>query len=173
MIITIGGSIGAGKTTLAKELAKKFKLKHVSVGTIMRDMAKKMNMSLEEFSKYAESDPEIDMEIDRQQKKLATGDCIVDGRLSAFFLEPDLRILLTAPIKTRVKRIAKRDKKTREEAKKALIEREESERKRYMEIYGINIDDVCNYDLIINSERFDIKTITEIASTAIKNIKGY
>ncbi|RLI90672.1 MAG: cytidylate kinase, partial [Candidatus Altiarchaeales archaeon] len=40
MIITIGGSICSGKTTLARELAKRFNLKHISAGSIMREMAK-------------------------------------------------------------------------------------------------------------------------------------
>jgi cytidylate kinase len=173
MIITIGGSIGSGKTTLAKELSKKYKLKHVSAGLVMRKMAEKMEMTIEEFSKYAESDPEIDMEIDRQQKKMAKGDCVVDGRLSAYFLEPDLRIWLTAPLRVRINRLAKRDKKIKEDAKNALIDRENSEKKRYLEIYGINLDDMTNYDLVINTETFDVKTIVDIVSVAIKNIKAY
>lgn len=173
MIITIGGSIGSGKTTLAKELSNKFKLKHVSAGLVMRKMAEKMEMTIEEFSKYAESDPEIDMEIDRQQKKMAKGDCVVDGRLSAYFLDPDLRIWLTAPLKVRINRLAKRDKKIKEDAKTALMDRENSEKKRYMEIYGINLDDMTNYDLVINTETFDVKTIVDIVSVAIKNIKAY
>jgi CMP/dCMP kinase len=173
MIITIGGSIGSGKTTLAKELAKKYKLKHISAGLVMRNMAEKMGMTIEEFSKYAEGDPEIDMEIDRQQKKLAKGDCVVDGRLSAYFLEPDLRVWLTAPLKVRISRTAKRDKKIKEDAKAALINRENSEKKRYMEIYGINLDDMTNYDIVINTETFDVKTIVDLVSVAIKNIKAY
>ena len=173
MIITIGGSIGSGKTTLAKELAKKYKLKHISAGMVMRNMAEKMGMSIEEFSKYAEGDPDIDMEIDRQQKKMAKGDCVVDGRLSAYFLDPDLRVWLTAPLKVRIQRTAKRDKKIKEDAKTALINRENSEKRRYMEIYGINLDDMTNYDVVINTETFDVKTIVDIVSVAIKNIKAY
>ncbi|MBN2014806.1 MAG: AAA family ATPase [Candidatus Altiarchaeota archaeon] len=170
MIITIGGTIGSGKTTLARELAKKFKLKHISAGMIMRDMAEKTKMSVEEFSKYAESDSEIDLEIDRQQKEKVKGNCVVDGRLSGHFLNADLKIWLKAPIDIRIDRIAERDKKTKEDAKKDLIDRENSERKRYMEVYGINIDDMSIYDLVIDSNRFNVESIAEIVSTAVKNI---
>lgn len=170
MIITIGGSIGSGKSTLARELAKKFKLKHISAGMIMREMAEKMRMSIEEFSRYAESDAEIDLEIDRKQKDMAKENCVVDGRLSGHFLDADLRIWLKAPLEARVDRIAKRDKKTKKDAKEDIVGREDSERKRYMEVYGINIDDMLIYDLIIDSNRFNVTSIVDIVSTAVKNI---
>jgi len=170
MIITIGGSICSGKTTLARELAKKFNLKHISAGSIMREMAKKRGMSLLEFSRYAESNPEVDLEIDRRQKELATGNCVVDGRLSAHFLDSDLKIWLDAPLNVRVERLSERDKKSEEDAKRSIIEREDSERRRYMEIYGINLGDISTYDLIINTAKFDIKTMTELVSIAIRNI---
>ncbi|HDH41143.1 MAG TPA: cytidylate kinase [Candidatus Altiarchaeales archaeon] len=170
MIITIGGSVCSGKTTLARELAKKFNLKHISAGSIMREMAKKRGMSLLEFSRYAESNPEVDLEIDRRQKELATGNCVVDGRLSAHFLDSDLKIWLDAPLNVRVERLSERDKKSEEDAKRSIIEREDSERRRYMEIYGINLGDISTYDLIINTAKFDIKTMTELVSIAIKNI---
>lgn len=170
MIITIGGSIGSGKTTLAKELAKRFDLKHISAGMIMRDMAEKMCMSIEEFSKYAEKDTEVDQEIDRRQRELAVGDCVVDGRLSGHFLDADLKIWLNAPLDVRIKRVKSRDKKTLEDAKAALLEREDSEKKRYAEIYGINIEDMSRYDIVINTARFDVKTIADILTPAIKNL---
>ncbi len=170
MIITIGGSIGSGKTTLAKELALRFNLRHVSAGVVMRDMAEKMRMSIGEFSKYAESNPEVDLEVDNQQKGLAKeGDCVVDGRLSGHFLDSDIRIWLKAPLDVRVDRISQRDGKTKEDAKISLMRREESERKRYREIYGINLDDLDIYDLVINTGKFDVGRIVEIISAAIKN----
>jgi len=170
MIITIGGSVCSGKTTLAKKLAEKFKLKHISAGLIMREMAKKRGISLQEFSKYAESNPEIDLEIDKKQREFASGNCVVDGRLSAHFLDSDLKVWLDAPLDIRAERLSERDKKPGGDAKKSIIEREDSERKRYMEIYGINLEDMSIYDIIINTAKFDIKTMTELVSIAIKNI---
>jgi cytidylate kinase len=170
VIITIGGSICSGKTTLARELAKKFNLKHVSAGFIMREMAEEKGMSLIEFSKYAESNPEVDREIDRRQREMAAGDCVVDGRLSAHLIDSDLRIWLDAPLDVRIERLSGRDRKTREAARKNMMERENSEMKRYMKIYGIDLKDRSIYDLVINTAKFNIKTVMEIVSPSIESI---
>lgn len=170
MIITIGGSIGSGKTTLAGEISKRFNLEHISTGEIMRGMAKEKRMSLLEFSRYAESNPEIDREIDQRQKNLAKDNCVVDGRLSAYFLPAELKVWLDAPLEVRVDRVAKRDNVSEKEARKEILEREQSEKKRYREIYDIDLDDMEIYDLIINNEKFSIKDTADIVSTAIKGI---
>ncbi len=175
MIITIGGSIGSGKTTLAERISKKFKFRHISAGEIMREMAKEKGMSLLEFSKYAESNLEIDREIDGRQKRLVRGkNCIIDGRLSAYFLKPDIAIWLNASLGIRAKRIMQRDGiKKFSEAKKHIAKREKSEKIRYRKIYGIDLEDMGIYDLIINTGKFDIKTMGDIISAAIRPFSLY
>lgn len=170
MIITIGGSIGSGKTTLAKKISKRFNLKQVSAGSVMRGMAKEKGMTLLDFSVYAESNPEIDREIDERQKSLAKDNCVVDGRLSAYFIPADLKIWLDAPLKNRVKRVMKRDNTSKEEARNEIVKRERSEKKRYRGIYDINLDSKEIYDLIINNGRFNIENTTGIVSAAIEGI---
>jgi len=87
MIITISGKAGSGKSTVAKELARKLNLKHYSIGDIMRQIAKERNISLNELSKLAEKDESIDLELDKKQIDLRDkNDFIIDGRLTAYFL---------------------------------------------------------------------------------------
>lgn len=168
MIITIGGSVGSGKTTLAREISKRFNLEHISAGLVMREMAKKKGMSLLEFSKYAESNPRIDKEIDQKQKSLTKGNCVVEGRLSAYFIPADLKICLDAPFKVRMERVKKKDKVSEKEAKREILEREESEKRRYKEIYDIDLNDKKIYDLVINNEKFSIENTADIVSAVIK-----
>ncbi|MCH9028900.1 MAG: nucleoside monophosphate kinase, partial [Bacteroidetes bacterium] len=66
MIITISGKAGSGKSTVAKELARKLELKHYSIGDLMRQMAKEKNISLTELGKLAEKDDSIDKELDKK-----------------------------------------------------------------------------------------------------------
>jgi cytidylate kinase len=168
MIVTIGGSVGSGKSTLAQKIAKRFGMKYVSAGAVMREMAKERGMSLIEYSKYAESDSKVDREIDKRQKELAGDKCVADGRLSAYLLCADLRIWLDAPLPVRAKRVAKRENISEAEAEKQITTREKSERKRYKEIYGIDLDDRKIYDLVINNEKFDADTTLEMISAAVK-----
>ena len=118
-----------------------------------------MTMDIMEFSKYAEENFVVDHEIDKKQKELVLeyldGEhgVIAEGRLSAYFLDPDIRVWLYTPFEVRVKRIMVREGYGREEAIKKIKLREESERKRYREIYNINLDDLSIYDIVLNTER--------------------
>jgi len=176
MIVTIGGSVAAGKSTLAKGLSGKLGFQRLSAGEIMRQMASEKGMSLMDFSRYAESHPEVDREIDERQRSLALGggNFVVDGRLSAYFLKPDLKVWLMAPLEVRAKRVIGRGDEygSLEEASKAISEREGSERRRYREFYGIDLSDLSFYDLVINTGRFDIVHMTDMTYNAVKMISG-
>ena len=99
MIITIGGLAGSGTTTAAKILSEKLQIPYLSAGEIFRQMAVEKGMDIMEFGKFAEGNDEIDLEIDRRQAQLAKEytDLIVEGRLSAHFVEADLKIWFVAP----------------------------------------------------------------------------
>lgn len=173
MIITVSGQIGAGKSTLAKDLAEKFNLKYISAGGIMREMAQEHEMSIMEFSKFAELNSWIDREIDEKQKKLAeeSDNCIVEGRISAHFLQADLKVFLIAPQKIRAKRIMRRDNfSSMEKAIKAIEAREKSERRRYQKIYGIDLDDLESYDLVLNTAKFTSQQIEVIVAGVIERV---
>lgn len=175
MIVTVGGSAGSGKSTLARDVAERLGFKHVSAGEIMREMAREKGMSLLEFSAYAEGNHDVDREIDERQKKIVSSprDFVVDGRLSAFFIDPDFRVWLTAPLEVRAKRILGRDKnefKTLEEAREGIKSREASERKRYKEIYGIDLGDLSNYHLVLDTSRWDAGKTADIVVLAIEKL---
>jgi cytidylate kinase len=172
MIITIGGLAGSGTTTAAEVLSSKLNIPFVSAGDIFRDMARESGMSIIEFGEFAEGNTEIDTEIDRRQEKLAkeSEDLILEGRLSAFFVEADLKIWMTAPLEVRTQRICNRESKSLDLANKEIKIREESEAKRYLEIHNIDISNFDIYDLILNTNRFDPESISKIIITTLKVI---
>ena len=91
--ITISGTPGSGKTTVARLLEKKLGLKHIYLGMIFRELADKEKMTLEEFGKYCEENPEIDNDLDnRQLEILKKGDVSVPWGLSP------PRNVLTSPL---------------------------------------------------------------------------
>ncbi len=170
-VITLGGLHGTGKSSVADLIAKEFNLRRTSAGMIFRTMAKERGMTLEDFSKLAKEDQSIDRMLDDRLKEEAKrGDVVIDGQLAAWMAgdHADFKILLTAPLDVRVKRIAQRDGRDFEEALHETRVREEIERERYLEFYEIDITDLSIYDLIINTEKFDVEGVYSIIRTALQ-----
>ncbi len=174
MRVTISGLPGTGTTTVARILAERLNCKMISAGEVFRRMAKEYGMSLEEFSRFAEDNPEIDRKLDSLQKELAEKEenVVVEGRLSGWFVNADLKVWLYCENGERYRRIAKREGISFEEAKKRTEERERLEKERYKKFYGIDIEDISIYDLSINSGRFKPEEIVELILKAIE-LRGY
>ncbi len=174
MIVTVSGPIGSGKTTVAKALAERFCFRHISAGEVFRRLAKERGMSLNEFSRYAEENEEIDRLIDRTQVELArsNGNAVVDGRLTAWLLpEAEIKVWLKAPIEVRAERVARREGISYEQALYETKKREESEAKRYREIYSIDLWDLSPYDIVLNTSLYEADDVIQIISLCISSSK--
>ncbi|WP_295726688.1 (d)CMP kinase [uncultured Methanobrevibacter sp.] len=172
MIITIGGLAGTGTTTATQLLSEKMGIDYISAGYVFREMAREHNMSVLEFSAFAEGNDDIDKEIDKRQAELAKSadNLIVEGRLSAYFVEADLKLWLVTPFDIRSSRIAERESKSVDVASEEIISREKSEALRYKDIHNIDISNMSIYDLIINTGTFDPEKVSEIILTTLKVI---
>lgn len=170
MIITIGGLAGTGTSTAAKNLSEKLDIPYSSAGDVFRKMTVEHNMDLLEFSEFAEGNDEIDKALDKRQAEMAAeaDDLIVEGRISAHFVDADYRIWLMAPDNVRAERISYREDKSLDTVNREIKERTDSERKRYKEIHDIDIDDLSLYDIIINTDTFDSEATVNIIINCIK-----
>jgi cytidylate kinase len=170
-VITIGGLHGTGKSSVADAVAKRFKLRRVSAGATFRQFAKERGLTLEEFCRVAEGDEEIDKLIDDAQRMEAEkGNAVIDGQLAAWMAgeHADLRVLLTAPLDVRIKRIAARDDADFEFARRETIHREGSEKARYLEYYKVDVSDLSIYDLILNTGKYSLEGVSKIVITAVE-----
>ena len=158
MIITISGTPGSGKSTVAKKLKKRLGFEYIYSGQIFRELADKHDMSLEEFGKYCEENSDIDKELDEKQVEIlqTKDDIILEGRLSGWLSYKNnidaLKIFLDADINIRTKRIIKREKGLFDKRKKEIKKREKSEKTRYKNYYGIDLDETSIYDMVIDTE---------------------
>ena len=181
-IITVCGVLGSGKSTAAKGVAATLGYPHYSGGDFMRAMARERGIDLVELSALADSDPEIDKEIDRKQKEFmdANDNFVIDSRLGWYWAPDSFKVFLTVDIDTAAKRIftdienkmrmteIAEMPETLTDVKKRIEDRFESERKRYFDYYGIeNHFDPAHFDLVIDTKENDIAAVQRLI------IEGY
>jgi len=154
VVIAISGLHGSGKSTYARSVANEFNLRHVSTGEFFRQIAMERQLTLAEFTREAEKKPAIDRLLDERIKTaIKKGNVVVDGLLAGWNAMgfTALKIYLSASFQTRINRIATRDTISSIEAEKITTLREHSEKGRFKKLYGIEIDDLSIYDLVLNT----------------------
>lgn len=176
MRITISGPPGSGKTTACSKLSEALGLEAVVFGKIFREFAAEKNLSLGELGAIAENDPSIDRMIDSRILEIARAhsEIILESRLSAYMLArngiPAFKILLDASPDVRMARVGVREGETLEEATAKTVERQNSEAKRYMKYYGIDINDFSVYDLVLNT---DDMTPDQVLETILDKVREW
>ena len=156
--ISLAGDLGSGKSTVANILLDAIGAEYYSTGGMVRAIAERMNMTIGELNVYMETHPEIDKEID--DGLVALGDdprsMIFDSRLAWHFTSGTFKVYLSTDIEVAATRImsAKRSvekSSTLEEAILCTKQRRASEKKRYSEKYGVDITDLSNYSLVVDT----------------------
>lgn len=164
-IITIAGHLGSGKSSTGKLVAEALGYRRASTGDFMRQMASDRGITLEDLTKLAEKDENIDRELDDHNKNIGNESGVVlDSRLGFFFIPESFKVFIALDPEVAAKRILK-DKENNpnrlleaknfdsvEQVADSIRARLSSERGRYKTMYGIEDQTAKeNFDLVINS----------------------
>lgn len=157
MLITISGTPGSGKSTVARLLKDRLGIPYVYAGDLFRREAERRGLSLSQFNELAEGDHSIDRELDRQMIERAhEGNAILEGRLAGFFARQEgidaLKVYLTATDAVRAQRVAEREGSDWQQLLDANRARHSSDAKRYLDIYGFDLDDTSIYDIVLQTD---------------------
>ena len=177
--ISLAGDLGSGKSTVSDILIKRLGAEYYSTGAIVRSIADKRGMSVVELNVYMETHPEIDKEIDDGLRALGDVDrrLIIDSRLAWHFTPNTFKIYLSTDIETSALRIMNANRKgehaaTLEQTVAETRARRESEKKRYMEQYGLDIKDLTNYALIVDTTYATPDEIADVIISAFDSWVG-
>lgn len=169
-IISISGDLASGKGAVSNILIEKLNYEVYRNGNYFRQLAKEKGMDVTSFGKYVESHPEIDRKIENSASEYAKNhdNFIIDARLGWYAVPESFKVYLNVDIDVAAKRafFDKNRKDTEsfntlEEQKQDMITRHNSENKRYLELYGVNRDDMSNYDLVIDTSNITPEQVAE------------
>lgn len=156
--ISLAGDLGSGKSTVSKLLISRLGAEYYCTGAIVRSIADRLGMTVVELNVYMETHPEIDTEIDDGLRALGDVDklMVIDSRMAWHFTSGTFPVYLSTDIETSALRIMGANRKgehsaTLEDTVRDTRARRVSERKRYMTQYGVDIMDLSNYALVVDT----------------------
>lgn len=172
-IITFSGHNASGKTAVSKALAKKLGFSWWGMADITRSHAKKLGMSISEHDEYVAKNPEVDLAIDQELKHLSSrSNIVVDARAGWYFLPESIKVFVTADEDVRAKRAfqnprAQEEYSSLQEAKQGLAKRIEVFGSRLKKLYGIDVYDPANFDIVIDTTNLTVQeNVSEIIQKA-------
>jgi len=168
IIICISGLPGCGKSTVAKKLAQKYRLKYISGGDALKELAVEAGFKpsgedwweTEEGRRFLNKrmeDPDFDRRVDEKLIEAARqGNVILDSWTMPWLFDEGFKIWLDASLEVRASRAAKRDKISLDEAKELIMEREEKTREIYRRLYGFKLgEDFSPFHIILDTDKLD------------------
>ena len=157
--IAISGELGSGKSTLAKLVARELGMRFMSTGSLQRQIAAERSPTTFETNRPAAHDESMDATLDNMlmAEGASPESTVFDSRLAWHFVPRALRIHLLVDPLVGAERLAQRpgtaveSYEDIEKALEAADSRSSLERARFEQKYAVDITNLTNYDLVIDS----------------------
>ena len=168
-IVTLSGDIGGGKSSVARILKASLGFQLISAGGIQREIAASMGLTTLQLNEWSAKDRSVDDKIDSHTKWLGeTSDrIIVDSRLAWHFISAAYKVFLSVDPMVGAERVfeASRSDESHGSLAEALennLARTRLEAVRYRTLYGIELRDYRNYDLVVDTSYVSPQTVADV-----------
>jgi len=175
VLLTVSGHPGSGTSTLVNGICEIKGWTSLNGGEVFRTIANERGVSLEEFSVLCDVEPEIDKSLDQRLIKSIldeNGPEIVESRLCGWWAHQQkikcIRLWISVSIEERAKRVVKREGGTYNEAISRIQDRMDSDQKRYLNLYGITLEDLEPYNLVIKTDSLSAKEVIDLVASEIE-----
>jgi Cytidylate kinase len=169
--------LGSGKSTICNILKEKYGYEIFTMGIILRSLAEKQGMSTLEFNDYInKNDNNVDDIIDSESKRIAKvknrTECCIRFPTCMAFVPDSLKVYLDVSPDEAAKRVSQVNDRvnenytSNEEAKQALIMRSNIECERFNKLYGVNLRDFNNYDVVVDTTALTPLEVSDIIINA-------
>ena len=160
--VTISGPPGSGTSTLVSRIASSRGWSSLNGGDVFREEARTRGLTVEQLSSDAKEDLDVDRSLDSLlQQRMSSHDSpeIIESRLSGWWAYKNslncLRVWVNVPEQERAKRIQKREGGDFGDCLRKSQNRQRDDMERYSTLYGINLDDMSPYNLVVDADEKD------------------
>src|SRR5690348_3893049 len=107
MRVTLNGTLGSGKSTVGKELARRLGVHYISTGQIFRELGHISNPDVLQTNLEAESNSALDDAVDNKVRELnkTVADFVIDSRMAWHFIDDALHVFLSVTPEVAAQRV--------------------------------------------------------------------
>ncbi len=173
--VIISGMPAAGKTTVGKIVASKLGMKLIGGGDVLKEMALEMGYKsggedwwdTEQGMKFLQERKrslDFDREVDKRLVRKATeGGYVITSYTLPWLTKKGVKVWLLASVKSRARRMAKRDGMAVKRCIAVLSIRDRENYDLYKKLYGIEFGkDLSPFHLVIDTEHIDEEKVASI-----------
>lgn len=174
-IITITGDVGSGKSTVGKILADALGYRHISTGTMQREVAASLGITTLELNEASMKDRKVDDAIDSYLKRLNDegSRLVLDSRMAWHFVSRSLKVFVGVDPAVGASRVlsARRSSEVHDglvDAMRNNLRRKSLEIQRFAGLYGVRCDDLANFDLVVDATWVAPQCVAEVILEAYR-----